>query len=159
MNPKKVLDVPWLTRSAMEFLESVVLKDSIVLETGAGGSTVWLARRAAEVTTYEHNPVWLRLVRLALIEKKISNVRLIFDPEYPINGISAPAGSVDLLLVDGRGRCLSIRTGLPAVRPGGWIFLDNADRERYSPIIKELDERFTTQIKFVDGWEARAWRT
>jgi predicted O-methyltransferase YrrM len=156
---KTVADKPWLTPGAIEFLETVINEESVVVETGAGGSTIWLAARVAKVTTYEHNPLWARLVRRELVRRRLSNVRLVLDPEYPATGLGHhPARSVDLLLVDGRGRCLSIRTGLPAVRPRGWVFLDNSERERYAPIVKELDERFTTRVKFVDGWEARAWR-
>lgn len=160
MKPKKVGDRPWLTPGAIEFLATIVDEKSVVLETGAGGSTVWLAQKVARVVTFEHNPLWAMLTRKALEAKGLRNVSLVLDPDYPTKGLlSVPRFIFDLFLVDGRGRCLSIRTGLSAVRAGGWIFLDNADRERYSPIIKELDERFTTQIKFGDGWEAKAWRT
>jgi predicted O-methyltransferase YrrM len=42
-----------------------------------------------------------------------------------------PDGSFDVVLVDGRARPACIRHGARKVRVGGWLILDNAEREYY----------------------------
>lgn len=155
---KIIPDHPWLTPAAMAFLESILTPESSVLETGAGGSTLWIARRVKTLVTYEHDPRWYRTVSDQLKRRGISNVSLYFDPAYPTKGLNHVAEAFDVLLCDGRGRIQTIRTALNSVRVGGWIMLDNAERARYHPIVEELDAKFDTRFVFKDGWEAKAWK-
>lgn len=155
---RPVAPTPWLTPSATIFLDGILTSGSSVLETGAGGSTLWIAARVRDLVSFEHDPGWYRVVRGELARRGIVNVTLVLDPEYPTKGINAEDNQFDVLLVDGRGRVKTIRSAMNAVRKGGWIFLDNAERARYHPIVEELDARCSTKVIFLDGWEARAWQ-
>jgi len=49
-----------------------------------------------------------------------------------------PDKSFDLVFIDGRARPSCIANALAKVRPGGYIMLDNSDRQRYLPAINLL---------------------
>lgn len=155
---RQVPDHPWLTPEAMGFLESVLTPTSSVLETGAGGSTIWIAKRAGMLVTYEHDRKWYEAIRRELDRRGIKNALLFFCPSYPADGFSLDDEIFDVLLVDGRGRVRTIETALNAVRRGGWILLDNSERARYDSGKEILDAACSEKRVFNDGWEATAWK-
>lgn len=69
-------ECPWLVPEAIIKLDSINMKDMNVLEFGAGGSTIFFARRAKFVTSFETSNKWLGLVLDAIIDKNINNVSL-----------------------------------------------------------------------------------
>ena len=123
---------PWLPEKAIDFLEKILTKDSIVVETGSGSSTIYMARLAKKVISFEHKKVWFDFLEERIQTMGIKNIDLRLDVEYSINGIQDP-GPFDFVLVDGRGRTKTVETIHESVRQGGWIALDNANRERYQP--------------------------
>jgi len=50
--------VPWITYPAFRQLQRTVRPDAKVFEFGCGGSSLWWASRAAEVTSVEHDAAW-----------------------------------------------------------------------------------------------------
>ena len=135
-------DRPWLGEDAIRILEENLTKESQVLETGAGASTLWLADRAGLVISYEHNLAWYEAVNAELRQRGKKNALVIYDIDYPKNGISRLGSTkrpfdmillFDLILIDGRGRVKSIKTTHKMLRPGGILMLDNANRPRYQP--------------------------
>jgi hypothetical protein len=50
--------VPWITYPAFRQLQRIVKPDSKVFEYGCGGSSIWWASHAAEVTSVEHDAAW-----------------------------------------------------------------------------------------------------
>jgi predicted O-methyltransferase YrrM len=155
---KIVPDHPWLTPEAMGFLESILTPTSSVLETGAGGSTLWIAKRAGMVVTYEHDEKWYSTIRRELDRRGIRNVLLYLIPSYPTAGLTFDDEIFDVLLVDGRGRVQTIKTALRSVKRGGWILLDNSERTRYDSGKEILDAACSEKRIFKDGWEATAWK-
>jgi hypothetical protein len=151
-----------MTFAAIELLESVVRAESTVFEYGAGGSTVFLARRARHVVSVEHDRQWFAMVEQQLDKQGVTNWegKLIeptgveqssssnaadpeqyvsSDPKYRDCSFQAYASAIDefddaafdLVIVDGRARPACFRHALPKVRPGGYLLLDNSDREHY----------------------------
>lgn len=144
------LDVPWWTFKAAdevsEFLTS--RPDARVLEWGAGASTLWLARRAAEVTAIEHDPTWGADVE-SLAQ---GNVTVLVQPPEPSSAPTVPSakpgfdgldfsryvqrihevgGHFDLIVIDGRAREACLTEAVAHLAPGGLIVFDNVDRQRY----------------------------
>jgi len=164
MITKPILDghsKPWLVPEAIKYLERLLFfSDSAkILETGAGGSTLWFAHLAEYVVSLEHSKKWFNAVDRALKAGKIGNVNLIFDPDYPKRGIPVPEKEVyDFILIDGRGRVRSILTVHPALKPGGYLILDNSDRKRYVPAIKFLTNRGWERIDFIYKWKTTFWK-
>ncbi len=73
---------PWIAKKAVSFLESAIAPNSRVFEYGSGGSTLFFARRAQEIVSVEHDPVWFQRMEYALLSRGYRNhtVRLIVPP-------------------------------------------------------------------------------
>ncbi len=152
-------DVPWLVPDSILFLEKILHKQSMVIETGTGGSTIWLAQRVMVVVTFEHKKTWVDAIQGVLDKKRIENVQFFLDPEYPTTGIgSQTAYLYDLALIDGRGRVKSIQTILPKIKPGGYICLDNSERPKYQAAVKKLDKTCVSKSTFRERWETTFWK-
>ena len=143
---------PWLPDKAISYLDLMIEPTWWIVETGAGASTFWMAERASRVITFEHNPAWAEAVAAEAAKRKISNITMIHDPEYPKDGLARSLQEIginkcDLALIDGRGRVKSIETIFPFIAIGGWIVLDNANRPRYEKAHRILaDAEWRTTI-------------
>lgn len=154
--------IPWLTFDAIAWLERHVHRGSRVFEYGSGGSTLFLAARAGSLVSVEHDREWFEATRKALGEGAPNCEYLLREPvetadppadyrssnatEYPGLSFQAyiqaiddyPDGHFDLVVVDGRARPACARRALPKVRPGGFLMLDDSDREHYTDVERDL---------------------
>lgn len=146
--PMVIKTEPWLAPESIEFIEGKLTKESRVLETGAGGSTFWFAERVAYVLSFEHNPAWSEKIKAELLKRNVSNVRLIHDRSYPREGLNLGKELFDMALIDGRGRCASVRSSFDNIVSGGFIILDNSERRRYTRAINYLSSLCPFQITF-----------
>jgi predicted O-methyltransferase YrrM len=126
--PAEIAARPWLPPEATLRLEHLLQPTWRVLEHGSGGSTLWFAERVQEVFSVEADLDWWR----ELSKRAPANARVIFwdAPSLPI----APR-PFDLLLVDGDpviNRWMYLQGAELLVRPGGWVILDNCNREEYA---------------------------
>lgn len=128
---RELKGLPWIEPGAIELLDKVINKDSMILEVGAGSSTIWFARKAKFVLSFEHNKLWHVLVRDELVRRDINNVILKHEPNYPKKGLSKIEGKFDVVFIDGptEGRNSPIETGIKHIKPGGYFVLDDAQRE------------------------------
>ena len=151
---------PWIVPAAVGWLGRRIRSDWSILELGAGRSTVWFARRARRVVSFEDNGFWVGHTRDRLRELGLGNVEL---RELPVDSFAAevdglPEASFDLVVVDflesptvTRVDC--VRPAMKRVRPGGYLLLDDSDRPGYADAYELLvawRERRFTGIK--DGW-------
>jgi hypothetical protein len=93
-------------------------------------STHWYAARVAHLHSIEDDPEWFRRIAIGLPE----NVRyeLREGSEYwKLDDYSAE--SVDFVVVDGSARDECVRAAVPKVRRGGWLYLDNSDKDMTVP--------------------------
>lgn len=127
-------DRPWLPEGAIKFMGEILDKDSLVLEFGAGSSTIWFARHVKHVLSFENKELWYNLVSKGLKQQGLRNVSLRMDPLYPGLGIRNENGKFDFILIDGRGRVKCAQTSHGLLKPGSWIGLDNSWRGRYLKI-------------------------
>lgn len=140
------LGLPWwnvaATREAAQFLHT--RPNARVFEYGAGASTIWLARHAANITSVEHHAEWHQ--RLTKEVARFANIRLHhreLDGDAYIGAIEAADGPFDLIVVDGRRRIECLARAIPHLAPGGIILLDDSGRGRYRHAIENcgLKER------------------
>jgi predicted O-methyltransferase YrrM len=153
--------VPWITFGAARFLDSVIRRDWKIFEYGSGGSTLYLAGRAGQLVSIEHDPAWADKVRVELERRNLGRCELRCieperaaspaDPSDPEGAASSWHGlrdfsfaryaaaidaaedaSLDLVLVDGRARPACVAHARPKVKPGGYLLLDNSDRPHYA---------------------------
>ena len=57
---------PWITFSAIRFLDRFLSREMKVFEYGSGGSTLYFARRVGHLVSVEHDEDWLKKVREAM---------------------------------------------------------------------------------------------
>jgi hypothetical protein len=65
---------PWMCFPAVERLDQLLTAQSKVFEYGSGGSTIYFARRVAEVVSVEHDRAWHGRVQLELERRGLTNV-------------------------------------------------------------------------------------
>ena len=152
-----ISDKPWLVPQSISYLEKIIKKDFIIFETGAGGSTLWFAKYAKHVFSFEHLPEWYQSVSSEIEKKGLKNISLVLRPEYPTIGFNLGILSIDLALVDGRGRVKTIETIWPNLKVGGYLNLDNSERKKYAPAIQFLNLNSSKKMIFKKGWETTIW--
>lgn len=158
---------PWITFPAMRFLRRIVSRQSKVFEYGAGGSTLFFAKRVSELVTVEHDAQWLDKTAAYVRERPKFAWRAHLEPPFLAAGetvgtadgyhygSSDPAYAnmsferyarcierydrkyFDVILIDGRARVGCFKHALNHVKSGGYIGLDNAEREQYRHVESE----------------------
>jgi predicted O-methyltransferase YrrM len=153
------LDVPWWTYPAAAEVEAFLRErdgSARVFEYGAGASTVWLAKRAGEVHSVEHDAAFVDMlapklagldhVHLRCVEpgerrpdstavsERAGHEHLDFG-DY-VTAIGDAGGAFDVIVVDGRARAACLAQAIPHLAVGGVIVFDNAGRARYRAAIE-----------------------
>lgn len=185
--------VPWITFEAQSWLKEYLSKNMVVFEYGSGGSTLFFSKRVKKLISVEHDNIWYSRVFDILKDENISNCtyllfkpQLAFDnqpdftdpygftsnsPEYTNMSFETyvktldkfPDNSFDLVFIDGRTRPSCILHALDKVRPGGFLMLDNSEREYYLAGIKLLADWKRTDF-FGPGpygryfWQTSIWK-
>lgn len=167
--------LPWISFPVIEFLEHELSKDSKVFEYGGGGSTLFFTERAKEVVTVEHNKEWFDILVQKVhatnwvpcfVEPHPITDYKVEDAPNPDKYVSTdkdnanksfiayasaidtyPNEYFDIVLVDGRARPSCIKHGIPKIKKGGCLILDNSDRPYYTEYFKKiLEEQFEVVI-------------
>ena len=151
---------PWIVPAAIGWLRRRIRPNWRVLELGAGRSTVWLARRAGAVLSFEDDERWLGWTRERLAQLGTTNVELreMAVERFASEVARLPDDAFDLILVDflespraDRGE--AVRAALTKVRPRGHLLLDDSDRPAYSPAFELLSGWRAKRFAGVkDGW-------
>ena len=117
---------PWIAGSGLRRLSQLLTSESRGIEFGSGCSTAWLADRVAHLQSIEHDREWYERVRPQLP----SHVRYDLRDENSYWDVSEhPDGSLDFAFVDGIHRAECVAAVVPKIRRGGWVFLDNTDKD------------------------------
>lgn len=151
---------PWIVPSAIGWLRRRMRSDWDVLELGSGRSTVWYARHARTVLSFEDNAEWVARARAELEKAGIEGGEV---RELPIDRFipevkAFPDASFDLVVVDfleapGAERVDAVHAARDKVRPGGYLMLDDSDRPAYTDapdVLSGWREKRFAGVK--DGW-------
>jgi len=154
------MDLAWWSYPAMRRVEEFLAErpGARVFEYGAGASTAWLARRAGQVDSVEHDLEWVEYVRELLADTP--GVKLHAVPATPataatvvrsgrvghteldfgdyVSTIDQVGGPFDLIVVDGRARNDALRHALDHLAEGGVVVYDNIKRKRYWDVVSAL---------------------
>ncbi len=137
-------ELPWLTLDSVEFIGKNINKSHNVLEFGSGGSTMFFARRAKRVVSFEsggnnkqidiaaQSYEWYKRLAEKLHEHNINNVELHLLHSYPNTNTlydyvfgSLPEKYFHWLLVDGAHRNQCVMKGRSKLVSGGYMIIDN----------------------------------
>ena len=135
-------DEPWLTPSAIAFLDRELPRNGVGLEWGSGRSTVWFGRRLSRLISIEMDADWFAAVGAKVVDIPSVDLRhVLLDhsreeatrPHYePVPRYVAVIDefrdeSLDFVLVDGHYRQACVLAALSKLRPGGLLAVDNTD--------------------------------
>jgi len=188
-------EVPWITFESLKKLQSIVKPEFLVFEYGGGGSTLFLSKHVKNLTTVEHDDKWFKFVvdkmkalgrtnwtGSILPPEKVNTTNNDYsDPELFLSGDDNykgmsfekyakaidqfPDESFDLVMVDGRARPSCIKHALPKVQKGGYLVIDNSERDYY---LAKIDMKAAGFVKFFndfgpgpymsDFWQTTIWQ-
>jgi len=128
-------DTPAMSDEAIAFMESIITKDSRVLEFGSGGSTIWFSRRARFIISFESRANWYDAVKKRLEMRSCKNVDLRLDPDYFRRSYHDVEGKFDIILndsviwIDGKptlARLVCAASSYHLLNSGGYLIIDDA---------------------------------
>ena len=151
---------PWIVPAATGWLRRRIRPHWSILELGSGRSTVWFARRAGRVVSFEDDEYWAGRTRGRLEELGLDNVDLRVGPVESFPGAVAerPDASFDLVVVDflespAVTRIDALKPAMKKVKPGGLLLLDDSDRPGYAEAYGLLaDWRGRRFVGIKDEW-------
>ncbi len=122
---KTGLPLPWYTYPAIQQLQTKSFAGRSVLEFGAGQSTLWWARKAASIVSFEANADWYHLIRTQLPANAAVHLA---DAGLTDFEELVPTGSrFDVIVVDGLDRLVAATKSFQRLTEGGVLILDNSE--------------------------------
>ncbi|GJQ21904.1 MAG: hypothetical protein HBSIN02_22590 [Bacteroidia bacterium] len=137
-------EIPWFSYPAIDWLESRINKTHKVLEFGAGHSTLWFARKAAHVTSIDHDAAWVQRLRPRL---PLNASVILADPDHYVE--AGGRSKYDIIVIDGIRRVECAQWSLRRVTRRGMIIFDNSDRQENADGLKALMKAGFYRIDFV----------
>jgi Methyltransferase domain len=154
------MDLAWWSYPAMRRVEEFLAQrpNARIFEYGAGASTVWLAKRAGQVDSVEHDTEWVEFVREMLGDTEGVKLHAVpptaatedtvvrsgrvghtdLDFADYVATIEQVGGPFDLIVVDGRARVDAFRRAMDHLADDGVVVFDNIKRKRYWDVISVL---------------------
>jgi radical SAM protein with 4Fe4S-binding SPASM domain len=138
---------PHFSMDAVLALAQIITPQTRVVETGSGGSTLWFGRRVGHVVAWEDQSVWAHVVREAIeIGDLTAMVEVREQKNYSTGAFQSPSeeekNTFDLVVLDGEDyigcRVATMKAAPQWVRPGGYVFIDDAERTDYEEGIEYL---------------------
>lgn len=150
LSNKSPLDrkIPWMTYKSVFWLKNNIKPGYIIFEWGSGGSTLFFENKKAKVFSVEHDKEWFDKVK-PLLNKKLTTYTLAIPTQGKTHKSSDknyknlsfknycnlikrfPDNYFDFVSVDGRARNSCIKQSISKVKNGGYLILDNSEREEY----------------------------
>lgn len=166
-------ELPWLTKDSVRFIEKHIKKSHKVLEFGSGGSTIFFARRASEVISFEsgghsikevgpeHALRWYTILTDKLRASNIKNVELYLLHSYPhLSAVhnrlldALPDNYFNWVLVDGGCRRLCTVKGKDKLISGGYLIIDNyASKGQKVPAFLQYEYCLDYVKKALNNWK------
>ena len=141
---KKGMALPWYTLPAVQFLQTRDFSQCNVLEFGGGQSTIWWAKNAKNVVTFEDDPQWIqRCVSRTgsnstwhLVEKGLEGSKLTSYIMEQLNPDEEISNKFDVIIVDAMHRETLIQLALNLVVDDGMVIVDNAEGYNIAQLTK-----------------------
>lgn len=157
-SPNAITPHLWLSPEASKFLDSIDKPEWNVLEHGAGGSTLWFAKRCNWVLAIESKKEWyLKLLEMTKEYKKMSVIlvdNIISNSGFLPYAIKlGTKWQFDFLFIDGEPLKDRIAWAFHAknlVRSGGWVCFDNCNREELRDA-REYLKSISAEVVTFDG--------
>lgn len=153
------LPLPWITYSALYFLEKRIDPDMEVFEYSCGNSTLWWSTRVKSIISCEHDNEWFECMKSYVPSNVcLHHLALEYGGAYS-QKIREYKNKFDIIVIDGRDRVNCAKNCLPALKENGVIIWDNSDREEYIEGYEYLIEKGFRRLDFggmgpvnIDDW-------
>jgi hypothetical protein len=119
--------LPWYTYPAIEYLRQFDFTDKHIFEFGCGNSSLFWLEMGATVWSVEHDRAWHDKVSGKSMPRH--TVYFADSAEPYVGSIELPGQSFDVVVIDGQWREACVSPAIARLKPGGFIILDNADRD------------------------------
>lgn len=137
---------PWLPESMVQAINRrlVNIPNATILEFGMGMSTLYYVNRPGvqKIVSVEHDPQWYSQVVESVSAvnpgKLVPILAALPYAQSIATSTKIIGASFDMILIDGRNRSGCMRVAPELLNPGGFIVLDNSEREEYQPAIQRL---------------------
>lgn len=155
---------PWITFSAINFLETLDLSKLKIVEFGGGASSLYFASRARTVTVFEFNDEWFRILEdvapgnvevfspsesVNLCERLVEEHKLKSESRITVSGALACVHDADIILIDGGPRETLIEVMSLVGKDSLILIVDNSDRIELQESIFRLKKRSFLEIPFT----------
>ena len=129
---RKGLPLPWYTYPCIDFLGNRDYEDKTILEFGGGQSTLWWAKVAKRVVTFENDPQWYGKLKKIVSE----NVSLYFiesnDRLGQVKKIDEilnhnESNSFDVVIIDSLDRPAMVPIAIRVMAKNGFIVVDDSE--------------------------------
>jgi hypothetical protein len=117
--------VPWYTFPAIEFFRGINVTGLNIFEYGSGHSSLFWARKGANIWSVEDNKEWYDTI--ALNSSGMRSLMFREDKDTYVNAIKEPEETFDIVIIDGKWRSHCVKVIFDFLRPNGVIILDNSD--------------------------------
>ncbi|MDO9582623.1 MAG: hypothetical protein Q7J24_05875 [Desulfomicrobium sp.] len=117
--------IPWYTYPAIEYLSQFDTNGLHVFEYGCGNSSLFWARKGAQVWSVEHDAQWH--ARMSEQSSLLRGLILRTDKSAYAQAVNEPGGMFDIIIIDGVWRNECAAEAMSKIKPGGLIILDNSD--------------------------------
>lgn len=156
---------PWMEKEEIELFKSNLNKDDVVLEWGAGGSTLNFSKLVKSYISVEHNVEWHYKIALEVQMRQLMNVKICYMPnnlpktkpvkreqfkDYVeiVHHLNIP--HFDKVLIDGRARLWCGIEVLDYIDEDSLVFVhDFRDRPRYYGLLKYYDVVETAETIYM----------
>ena len=153
--------LPWVPFAVIRRMRTILSPSARVLEFGSGRSTRWFAAHASDVISIEDDPGWYSKMIAVFDAAGIRNV------DYRLRGGAAyydlkdVTGYFELIVVDGKFRHECVRAASGLVRQGGFLYLDNSDKDVTIPngdirqaedALKQLAAAWASEVQYFVGF-------
>jgi len=125
---------PTLSFRATKVIEQLLQPDWNCAEFGSGMSTVWLGKRCGYLLSVENDQVWFEDTQNRLNQSGCGHVQYELRTSEQFSDLSMiEDGFFSFALIDGWDRAGCVEAVLPKMKSGGWIYLDNSDKDMGKP--------------------------
>ncbi|MBT3659260.1 MAG: hypothetical protein HOK25_15815 [Rhodospirillaceae bacterium] len=145
---------PTISYRARTVIDGLLDSNSRVAEFGSGMSTPWLAGRCGFLLSLENDEEWHRKVSAMIATGDFGHVQYELRTPDSFSDLSGfPDGSFDFILIDGWDRHGCVVNALPKLRSGGWVYLDNSDKDMTRPDgdLRRAEEALLEAVRESEG--------
>ncbi len=135
--------VPWYTYPAIEYLNQLDASGLRIFEYGSGNSSLYWARKGANVWCVEHDPHWYERMRQ---NPQLRGISLCTTKESYTAAVAEVGQTFDVVIVDGAWRNESAEAALAHLSDDGIVILDNSDW--YTDVARLLRSHGLFQVDF-----------